>query len=81
MAHPLANVSLNEKAKVSLDLVVEFLIRPTISEQSSKPRRQSAQIIDHLYPLPLDLFFDFQIRSKSEWRLLSFENHLPLRPG
>jgi hypothetical protein len=57
ISHPLADVSLSEQAQMRLDLVVEFLTRSTISDQSSKSRRQSAQIIDHLYPLPLDLFF------------------------
>jgi hypothetical protein len=34
---------------VRLDLVIEFLVRFTISEQFPKPRRQGAKIIDHLY--------------------------------
>jgi hypothetical protein len=49
LTHSLADISLGEQAQVSLDLVVELSIRSAISEQSSKFRRQGAQIVGHLY--------------------------------
>jgi hypothetical protein len=52
LGHPLAYISLGEQTQVRLDLVVELLIRFAVSEQSSKPRRQRAQMMDHLYPWP-----------------------------
>ena len=35
-----------------LDLLVEFPIRSAVPEQSSKFRREGAQIMGHLYPWP-----------------------------
>jgi hypothetical protein len=52
LGHPLADIPLREQAQVRLDLIVEFSIRPAISEQSSKFRRQGSQIVGHLYSWP-----------------------------
>jgi hypothetical protein len=41
-------MSFGEQAQGRLDLVVEFSIRFSVSEQSSKSSRQGAQIVDHL---------------------------------
>jgi hypothetical protein len=38
-----------------LDLVVELSLRPAISEQSPKFRRQRAQVMDNLYFCPSKL--------------------------
>src|SRR5262245_39091307 len=55
LGHTLAHISLGERAQVRLDLVVELLIRSSISEQSPKSRHQDAQIMDHLYSLTSSL--------------------------
>ena len=49
LSHSLADISHGQHVQMSLDLVVELQLRSSISEQSSKPRRQGAQIVDHLY--------------------------------
>jgi hypothetical protein len=48
LGHPLTVVSLGEQPQVRFDLVVELPIRSAISEQSSKHRREGAQIVGHL---------------------------------
>src|SRR5262249_7926617 len=52
LGHPLADISLGGQAQVRLDLLVELWVRFAISEQSPKPVRQGAQIMDHLYSWP-----------------------------
>src|SRR6266542_3019385 len=52
LGHSLADISLGEQTQVSLDLVVELSIHSAISEQSSKSRREGAQIVSHLSSWP-----------------------------